>query len=74
MTVNIAELIDKLCICNNKLFEVCNLKANCDSMTKEELVKLCKKDIALCRERAALKNEINKAFGHTVEEVKNYGG
>lgn len=73
MQTNIAELIDKLCICNNKLFEVCNQKANCDSMSREELVALCKKDIALCRERASLKNSINKAMGYSAEEVKNYG-
>lgn len=74
---NIGELIDKLCICNNKLFEICNKKAdaakNPANYTKEELVGIVAKDIALCRERAGLKNEINKFFGVGSNEVKNYG-
>lgn len=74
MQNNLGALIDALCICNNKLFEVCSKKANCDSMSESELRELCRKDIALCKERAMLKNEINKLFHGSAanEEVKNY--
>lgn len=69
---DIATLIDSLSICNAKLYEVCSKKANCENMTKEELVALCKKDISLCNERSRLKNEINKFFNLKVGEVKTY--
>lgn len=71
---NVADLIDKLSIVNVKLFFVCDKKANPDSLSKEELVKLMKQDVSLCAERSRLKNEINKLLGSKVpEEVKNYG-
>lgn len=72
MNIEIDELIDRLTICNAKLFEVCNKKANCQDMSKEELVSLCKKDIALCNERSKLKNAIREYFGVKGGEVKNY--
>lgn len=72
--MDIADLIDKLTICNAKLYDVCSKKANCQDMTREELVALCQKDIALCAERSRLKNDINKFFGvKQPGEVKTYG-
>lgn len=75
----IGDLIDRLCIVNNKLYELCDNKFKIEhdpsSFSKEELVDLITKDIALCRERANLKNEINKiVHGEgAIKEVKNYG-
>lgn len=69
------DLVEKLSISNMKLFEVCNQKTN-PNLSKEEVDRLLKKDIELCRERAMLKSEINRLFygRKAIEEVKNYGG
>ncbi len=72
MQVEIQELFDRLSICNNKLFEICNAKAKADTLNREELVALCLKDIALCNERSRLKNAIAEYFGSKSLEVKNY--
>jgi hypothetical protein len=79
MVTNIAELIDKLSIVNTKLFAVCEKKALAERtpgmLNRDELQQLVVQDVQLCRERSALKNQINKFFGVDVaEEVKRYGG
>jgi len=70
---NIGELIEKLAIANIKLYEVCDLKAKADTMTAEQLREMARKDVALCQERARLKNELNRLLGGTGDEVKSYG-
>lgn len=74
---SMGELVEKLAIANLKLFEVCSQKDELASgiLSPEESVSLAKKDIELCRERAKLKSEINRAFygRSAIEEVKNYG-
>lgn len=71
---NLGDLVDKLSICNCKLYELCNRKTDASdaSWTKEDLQKILLKDIELCKERAMLKNEINKLMGEHIKEVKNY--
>lgn len=75
--MSLGELVEKLCIANIKLYNLCDLKAemakNPSSYTKEELACVMEQDIMLCKERARLKNEINKIAGLDVEEIKNYG-
>lgn len=73
MTDNIGELFEKLAIANIKLFEVCDQKTRAASMTQEELQEMARKDVALCRERAALKTKINKLLGFDHTEIKSYG-
>lgn len=74
---NLGDLIDRLSICNCKLFAICDKKADMAAdplkYTKEEMAAVMSKDIALCKERAALKSEINKLTGFGGEEVKSYG-
>lgn len=76
--MNLGELVEKLAIANIKLFQLCDKKAdaakNPANYTKQELVDLCANDIALCKERARLKNAINKVAGVDIaEEIKGYG-
>lgn len=75
---NIGELVEKLAIANIKLFQVCDQKAdmarNPADFSKEEMASVMAKDIELCKERARLKNEINRAFDSSIAiEVKDYG-
>lgn len=74
---NIGELIEKLCIANIKLYMLCDKKVDMAAdplkYSKEEIAALLSKDIALCKERASLKSEINKILGAGGEEVKMYG-
>ena len=75
--MNLGEIIEKLCIANIKLYNICDKKAeaarNPGDFTKQELVEIMAQDIKLCRERANLKNAINKATGMDVsDEVKLY--
>lgn len=72
MQVEIEELIDRLSICNAKLYDVCSKKNSCDNMTREELIALCKKDVLLCGERSKLKGAIREYFGLKGGEVKTY--
>lgn len=73
------ELVEKLQIANQKLFQLCDRKddaaKNPDKYTKEDLISMATKDIELCKERAAIKSEINKIIHgeKSYEEVKNYG-
>lgn len=71
------EVVEKLCIANIKLFMLCDKKdaivKNPGNYPKGELVKVMKQDVALCKERAHLKNQINKLFGNDIQEIKNYG-
>lgn len=81
----IGELIEKLCIANIKLFQVCNDKANMANnpgdFSKTEMVEIMRKDINLCKLRAQLKNAIDSAVSQsimngeisTVQEIKQYG-
>lgn len=81
----IAELIEKLCILNIKLFDVCNSKTkmanNPGDFSKIEMAEIMRKDISLCKQRAQLKNAIDKKIRDSIisgdmvatEEVKNYG-
>lgn len=75
--MKIGELIEKLAIANIKLFNVCDEKANAaadpSAYSKEQLVDLMKKDIALCKERASLKSELDRLLGDGGVEVKMYG-
>ena len=74
--MNLGELIEKLCIANIKLYNICDLQVamskNPADYTKEEIVQAMEKDIILCRERAQLKNTINTTMGFKGEEVKMY--
>lgn len=81
----IGELIEKLCIANIKLFKVCDDKAkiadNPADFSKTEIVEVMRKDINLCKQRAQLKNAIDRTVAHSImkgelsviEEVKQYG-
>lgn len=75
--MNPGELFEKLAIANIKLFNICDDKAraaeNPGDFDKSQLIEIMRKDIELCKERARLKNEINKLFGQDTEEVKSYG-
>jgi hypothetical protein len=78
MQANVAELIEKLVTATIKLYKTCDAKALCaadpDKFTKEQIVQILNNDIELCRERANLKNAINKALGVGVtNEIKDYG-
>ena len=76
----LGDLMDSLSIVNAKMFELCNTKKqmadNPSNYTKEEMAALLGKDIALCEQRAVLKNKLNKmtpGISHTIEEIKMYG-
>jgi len=81
----IGQLIESLCIANNKLYDVCNKKAdavrNPGNYTKKDLLEILSQDISLCRRRAQLKSEIDNVFSRsimegeadTINEVKRYG-
>lgn len=81
----IGELIEKLVIANLKLYDTCNDKAkaakNPANFSKRELVEIMRKDIELCKQRAQLKNAIDRTLSHSImkgelsvsEEVKQYG-
>lgn len=83
--MNIAQLIEELCISNIKLFDVCNKKAaiasNPAGFSKEEAVETIGRDIELCKQRARIKTEINRVLNEAVvlgkldivDEVKQYG-
>ncbi len=75
--MNLGEAVEKLCIANIKLYNLCDLKASMASSpgdyTKEQLVRVMEQDIKLCEERARLKNAINKTVGIESEEIKRYG-
>ena len=77
--MSLGELVEKLCISNIKLFGICDTKAdmakNPGDYSKEDMAAVMAKDIMLCKERAALKSEINKLFygDQAIEEIKNYG-
>ena len=75
---NLGELVEKLCIANIKLYNICEKKTqaaeNPAGFSKDELIEIMRQDISLCRDRAALKNAINKTAGMNVaEEIKRYG-
>lgn len=82
----IGELIEKLCIANIKLFNICDKKvhiaANPGSYSKNEITKVMAADIELCKQRANLKKAIDSAINSAIisgeasviDEVKNYGG
>lgn len=74
--ITLGDLIDRLSICNCKLYEVCAKKKEAGEFphrfSKTDIEQLLAKDISLCKERSQLKNEINKLFGKFVEEVKLY--
>lgn len=76
----LGDAVDALSIVNSKLFELCSTKdsvsKNPADYTKEQLVDLIKKDVALCCERSKLRNILNKmtpGVTNIVEEVKLYG-
>ena len=81
----IGELIEKLCIANIKLFMICDDKAKMAAQpgnySKTEMAEVMGKDIKLCRERARLKNAIDRTLSQSImkgelsviEEVKQYG-
>lgn len=75
--MNLGELVEKLAIANIKLYNLCDLKTdmskNPADYTKEQLVTLMEQDIKLCKERAKLKNAINKTVGLDGDEIKRYG-
>ncbi len=75
---SLGELVEKLTIANIKLYNLCDRKAlaanNPGDFSKEELAAIMRKDIELCKERALLKNAINKVAGiPSTEEIKSYG-
>lgn len=82
---NLGELIEKLCIANIKLYEVCNKKANAaahpEDYTKKEMAEIMAADIELCKQRGTYKSEINRLIDQAVRsgesdvlrEVKKYG-
>jgi len=78
--VGFAELIDKLTICNLKLFKVKDLQADLDPNDTALAYDLIKKDIALCKERSLLKGAIDMKLLEIVKEKevvveqKVYGG
>jgi hypothetical protein len=79
------ELVEKLSIANMKLFKVCDKKAdiarNPGDFSKSEIVDVIRRDIELCKQRASLKNQIDKTLNQAimdgkasvVDEVKSYG-
>lgn len=75
--IDIGEVVEKLAIANIKLYNICDEKAdasrNPDKYTKEDLVRIMAQDIALCKERANLKNAIRTFHGQGLSEIKSYG-
>ena len=75
----VGEMIEKLCIANIKLFNICDKKANIvkdpDSYSKEEIVRVLEMDIELCKTRGRLKSQIDSEIlgAEAIEEIKNYG-
>lgn len=81
----IGQLIEELCVANIKLFNVCDIKAAIAAKpgdySKKDCVENARRDIALCKRRAQLKNAIDQALnaaiisGETsvIDEVKQYG-
>lgn len=81
----IGELIEKLCIANIKLFMICDKKAdmakNPAAFSKEDVIETVRRDVELCKQRAYLKNQIDKAVNEAImhgktavlDEVKSYG-
>ncbi len=76
----IAELIERLVIANLKLFAVCeekkrlvDLEQSGQPVDQHELLDNIRKDLDLCRSRAAIRAEINKRLGSfSGEVVKTY--
>ncbi len=76
----IAELLERLVIANLKLFAVCEekkrlvgLEQSGQPVDQHELLDNIKKDLDLCRSRAAIRAEINKRLGSfSGEVVKTY--
>jgi len=75
----LGELIEKLCIANIKLYNVCNEKAdmatNPSNYSKEEMARVMQKDIELCKQRGSIKSKIDKILmgENAIEEIKKYG-
>lgn len=80
-TISLGDLVDRLAICNLKLFKVKDLQA---ISTGDDALPLIKQDIALCKERSQLKRGIDYKVAEMVKdeitgnleittEEKNYG-
>ena len=75
----LGEMIEKLCIANIKLFNVCDEKAdmakNPGEYTKADMARVMSQDIELCKQRGKLKSAIDKLLmgSDAIEEIKNYG-
>lgn len=76
-----SELVDKLSIVNVKLYMVKEKQSQIrEDASKSELMSLIKQDLALCRERSALKKQIDAALSNAIKtgsvtvtnEVKQY--
>jgi len=74
-----SELIEKLCIANIKLFQLCDKKADMAKSpadySKADMAKVMRQDIELCKLRGQLKSQIDRLISPEVaiEEIKNYG-
>jgi len=79
MTGGLGEVIEKLVTSVNKLYSLCNDKVNAinnpDKWSKEKLLELLKNDVELCKQRAALKNQIDRMVlgANAAQEIKSYG-
>ncbi len=76
---NLGETMEKLCIANFKLYKLCDDKSDAaqypNTFSPKEMEQMARKDIELCKERAALKSEINRMYKgwKSYVEVKDYG-
>ena len=57
--ISFGELVDKLTICNNKLFKVKDQQADLKEEESDLAIELVRKDIALCKERSQIKRAID---------------
>lgn len=75
MDVDIGLLIEQLAIANVKLFQLCNKKvdAAAGKLSAAAMQQLAADDLDLCKLRARLRGEINKALGSHGDSVKSYG-
>jgi len=71
MAESIGELIEKLMITNIKLYFLQDTVA--DEEDNDKCADAARKVVIVNKQRAELKNEINKRLGDTAVEIKSYG-
>jgi len=65
--ISFGELVDKLSICNLKLFKIKDLQASIDARESGMAIAYIKQDIALCKERSQIKRAIDQKLREIIK-------